>query len=94
MRIINLFTDALIDLPVLDLASFGSNQNIIFIDLIQFCWLVTKFELLDIVFSSSFEIHDSDVHNALFVNREAEYSSRTLNGRLIPLDLDHAISLG
>jgi hypothetical protein len=68
MSIIDLLTCTLIDLPVLDLASFSSNQNIVFIDLVQFSWSVAKLELLDIVLSSCLKINDSDVHNALLVN--------------------------
>jgi hypothetical protein len=93
MSIVDLLTGTLIDLPVFDLTPFGSNQDIVFIDLVQFSWLVAKLELFDIVLSSRLEIHDSDVHNALLVHRETEYCCRTLYNRLVPLNLDHAVSL-
>ena len=80
---------------MLDLTSLSSNKDIVLIDLIKFCWFITELELFDIVLSSSFQIYNCNIDQAFLVNRKAESSSWALNDAnfLVPLDLNHAVSL-
>ena len=93
MRIIDLLTSLLINLPVLDLAALGSHQNVVFVNLEKLRRLVAKLELLYIVFSSGLQIDNGNIDDALLVNGEAENSSGVLDDGVVPLDLEHLIPL-
>lgn len=73
MSIIDLFTNLLINLPVLNLSSLGSNKNVILINLKELCWLVAQLELLNVDLSPRLQIDNGDIHNALGIDREAEH---------------------
>ena len=91
MSIINGLASLIFNNPVLDLATLGSNQDVVLVDLVQLCRLVAQFEGLNDVLSSSLEVHDGDVHEGLSVVGEHQDSGRALDDSLAPLNLNHAV---
>ena len=72
--------------PLLNLASFGSNEQIITVDLVQRCRSVVKHEWsLDMGLPSIFQVDHRNIDQFLVVARHSHQSSRSLHNKIADL---------
>lgn len=94
MGVIDLLAGSIVDFPVLNLTSLGTEEHVVLIDLENFCGRSIQLESLQIIHPCSFEINTSQVDEGLPVICKAKNRRRLLDDSLIPLDFNHLIFVG